>query len=185
MKAIPTALPGVFLFEPTVFEDQRGCFFESYREDVLQSCGITGRFVQENHSQSKRGVLRGLHYQLKHPQAKLCRVLSGSAIDVAVDIRVGSPTFGQHVKVVLSSTNRRQLFVPRGFAHGMLALTDKTEFLYKCDDVYHADDCHGIVWDDASLGIEWGTEYPVLSEADQVLPRIAELDTNGLPAYAA
>ncbi len=181
MKAISAAIPGVFLFEPKVFEDPRGCFFESYREDVLQSCGIHTRFVQENQSTSKRGVLRGLHYQLRSPQAKLCRVVLGSVLDVAVDIRVGSPTFGQHVRVVLSSANRLQLFVPRGFAHGMLALSDVAEFVYKCDDVYRPDDCYGIVWNDASLRVEWGIECPVLSHADCNLPSLARIATDRLP----
>jgi dTDP-4-dehydrorhamnose 3,5-epimerase len=185
MNVISTAIPGVFLFEPSVLEDERGCFFESYHEDVLKSCGITSHFVQENQSSSKRGVLRGLHYQLRHPQAKLCRVLSGSVLDVAVDIRVGSPTFGQHVKAVLSTANRHQLFVPRGFAHGMLALADNAEFLYKCDDIYQPDDCHGIIWNDPSLEIAWGIVSPMLSQTDNNLPRIAELDPEGLPTYAA
>jgi dTDP-4-dehydrorhamnose 3,5-epimerase len=184
MKAISTAIPGVFLFEPTVFEDPRGCFFESYREDVLQACGIQTRFVQENQSKSKRGVLRGLHYQLRNPQGKLCRVVSGAVLDVAVDVRLGSPTFGQHVKAVLSAVNRLQLFVPRGFAHGMLALTDEAEFVYKCDDVYHGDDCCGIAWDDPTLGIDWGIEYPLLSRADSNLPSLARITTDHLPVMS-
>ncbi len=183
MKTISTAIPGVSLFEPTVFEDPRGSFFESYREEMLPSCGSHARFVQENQSKSKRGVLRGLHYQLRNPQGKLCRVVSGAVLDVAADIRLGSPTFGQHVKAILSSANRLQLFVPRGFAHGMLALTDEAEFVYKCDDVYHGDDCRGIVWNDATLGIDWGVESPVLSQTDGNLPRLADLGPEDLPEY--
>lgn len=183
MKAIPTAIPGVFLFEPAVFEDERGFFFECYREDVLQSCGINTRFVQENHSKSRQGVLRGLHYQLRYPQAKLCRVISGAVLDVAVDIRRGSPTFGQHVKAVLSSANRLQLYVPRGFAHGILSLTDGAELVYKCDDIYHREDCHGIVWDDRTLGIDWEIECPVLSKADRDLLCLRDVVSGELPAY--
>jgi len=183
MKTIPTAIPGVFLFEPAVFEDERGFFFECYREDVLQSCGINTRFVQENHSKSRQGVLRGLHYQLQHPQAKLCRAVAGSVLDVAVDIRRGSPTFGQHVKAVLSSANRLQLYVPRGFAHGMLSLTDGAEFVYKCDDIYRREDCRGIVWTDPTLAIDWGGRSATLSRTDDDLPHLADLGPSDLPAY--
>ncbi len=136
MHVSTTILPGVITFEPSVFRDERGIFFESYREDTLQAQGICTDFVQENLSVSKRYVLRGLHYQLKFPQAKLCRVLAGAVLDIAVDIQNGSPTFGQHVAVHLSSDNFRMLYVPRGFAHGMLACRDRSISDYTCDEYF-------------------------------------------------
>jgi dTDP-4-dehydrorhamnose 3,5-epimerase len=184
MNMMKTNLPEVFLFEPTVFEDRRGWVHESFRADVLQSHGISAKFVQENFSCSKRGVLRGLHYQLKKPQAKICQVLSGAVLDVAVDIRYGSPTFGQHVMVELSADNHRQLYVPRGFAHGMLALEDDTRFIYKCDEYYRPDDSWGVAWNDPSLGIDWGIENPILSDTDIGLPHLRDLQVDMLPAYA-
>lgn len=183
MNAIPTALPEVVLFEPMIHEDARGWLSESYRRDVLHSQGLPTRFVQENLSQSRRGVLRGLHYQLERPQAKICQVVSGAVLDVVVDIRQGSPAFGRHVKVVLSAENHRQLYVPRGFGHGMLALEDDTVFVYKCDEYYHPQDCCGIAWNDPSLGIDWGMESPVLSAADLQSPHLRDLPTNRLPHY--
>lgn len=183
MRVITTDLPGVIIFEPSIFKDGRGFFFESYREDTLQAQGICTDFVQENLSVSMRHVLRGLHYQLKFPQAKLCRVLSGEVLDVAVDIRNGSPTFGQNVAVHLSSDNFRMLYIPRGFAHGMLALTEKTIFQYKCDAYYSPQDSKGVAWNDPDLGIEWGVERPVLSEIDQNLLNLKNISKNDLPTY--
>lgn len=183
MHAITTTLPGVIIFEPSVFRDERGVFFESYREDILQAKGINTDFVQENLSVSKRFVLRGLHYQLKFPQAKLCRVVAGAVLDIAVDIRNGSPTFGQHVAVHLSSDNFLMLYVPRGFAHGMLALTDNTIFQYRCDEYFAPQDSKGVAWNDPDLGIEWGVERPVLTESDQNLFNLKNISKNDLPTF--
>lgn len=162
MQLVPTALPGVAIVEPKVFSDDRGWFMESFNESAfeqgLRALGLPlpRRFVQDNHSCSKAGVLRGLHYQLPpHPQGKLVRVVQGSAFDVAVDIRRDSPTFGRWVGVELSAANRRQLWIPEGFAHGFLALEDDTHFLYKTTDVYARDCERSIRWDDKEIGIEW------------------------------
>ncbi len=162
MKLIPTTLRDVVIVEPAVFGDERGWFMESYNDRrfnaALQELGLPPArpFVQDNHSRSAKGVLRGLHYQLPpHPQGKLVRVVKGSAFDVAVDIRRGSPTFGQWVGVELTAQNHRQLWIPEGFAHGFVALEDDTHFLYKTTDFY-AKDCEGAIrWDDAEIGIEW------------------------------
>src|SRR5215813_8401276 len=156
LEIIKTELPGVLLIKPQVFNDARGFFYESYRRDRLVELGTTETFVQDNHSRSARGTLRGLHYQLRHPQAKICRVVSGEVRDVLVDIRRGSPTFGKSVSVVLSNENKLSIFIPAGFAHGFLVLSDTADFLYKCTDYYYADDQFGIAWNDPELGIRWG-----------------------------
>ena len=181
MKRIETALPGVYILEPRVFEDSRGFFMESYNQQRFEELGITARFVQDNHSCSVRGTLRGLHYQLRHPQAKLCRVIRGEVLDVAVDIRPGSPHFGRSASVLLSADNKRQIYIPRGFAHGFVVLSETAEFLYKCDEVYYPDDQCAIAWDDPALGIEWGVQDPILSEKDRANPRLEELDSERLP----
>jgi dTDP-4-dehydrorhamnose 3,5-epimerase len=183
MYAKPTNLSEVIIFEPNVHKDERGFILERYRQDVLQEHGISTNFVQDNLSRSKRHALRGLHYQLKHPQAKLCWVPLGAVLDVAVDIRKESPTFGRHVAVHLSSDNFRMLYVPRGFAHGVLTLKDKTVFQYKCDDYYLPQDSKGIAWNDPSLNIEWGVESPLLSDSDQRLPCLSDISENDLPIY--
>ena len=183
MQRIETSLPGVCLLEPRVFADARGFFFESYHQRLLAGLGITGSFVQDNHSGSGRDTLRGLHYQLAHPQAKLCRVVRGEVLDVAVDIRRGSPHFGRWTAVRLSEENRRQVYIPPGFAHGFLVLSETAEFLYKCDEFYYPDDQHGIAWDDPTIGIEWGITEPILSEKDRKNPRLAELSADLLPTY--
>src|SRR4029077_8078082 len=139
-------LPGVLVLRPRVFRDNRGFFLETYHQAKLAEIGIVDRFVQDNHSCSSRGTLRGLHYQLRHPQAKLCRVVEGEALDVAVDIRVGSPHFGKWVSAVLSAKDLNQIYIPAGFAHGFLALSDTVHFLYKCSDFYDVEDQHGIAW---------------------------------------
>jgi dTDP-4-dehydrorhamnose 3,5-epimerase len=183
MQRIDTALPGVYILEPRVFSDPRGFFMETYHAGKLADLGIPAQFVQDNHSRSGRHTLRGLHYQLEHPQAKLCRVVVGEVLDVAVDIRRGSPTFGQSVSVVLSADNKRQIFVPRGFAHGFLVLSETAEFLYKCDAFYHPGDEFGIAWDDPALGIAWGAETPLLSDKDRQNPRLADCPAERLPRY--
>ena len=140
MQRIETSLPGVCELRPAVLEDARGFFMETYHQQRFKSLGIAGNFVQDNHSRSSKGTLRGLHYQLHHPQAKLCRVVEGEALDVAVDIRLGSPTFGKWAAVTLSARTHNLIYVPGGFAHGFLALTDFVQFLYKCSDFYVRDD---------------------------------------------
>ncbi|WP_165173133.1 dTDP-4-dehydrorhamnose 3,5-epimerase [Adlercreutzia sp. ZJ242] len=150
-----TSIEGVVIVDARSYGDERGRFAETYKRPDFEAGGIACDFVQDNQSSSAKGVLRGLHFQIEHPQAKLVRVISGEVFDVAVDLRGGSPTFGRWEGVVLSAENRRQLFVPRGFAHGFLVLSDAAEFCYKCDDVYHPGDEGGLMWDDPAIGIEW------------------------------
>ena len=190
MKLVPTTLPGVLVVEPAVFSDDRGWFMESFAEArfeaALQGMGlpVPRRFVQDNHSCSRAGVLRGLHYQLPpHAQGKLVRVVQGAAWDVAVDIRRGSPSFGAWVGVELSAANHRQLWIPEGFAHGFLALQDDTHFLYKTTDVYARACERSIRWDDPAIGIDWplppGLKAPLLPPQDATAPALAAAD---LPA---
>ena len=162
------AVPDVKLIKPRVFPDDRGFFLQSYHEREYREAGIDITFVQDNHSRSVRGVLRGLHYQLKHPQDKLVRVMCGEVFDVAVDIRRNSPTFGKWVGAVLSDRNHHQLLVPKGFAHGFLVLSETADFVYKCSDFYAPGDEYGIRWDDPEIGIEWPQvgDY-ILSEKDR------------------
>ena len=157
MKVTPLDIPDVLLIEPKVFEDSRGFFFESFREDVFKNeTSLNVSFVQDNHSKSSKGVLRGLHYQLPpHAQGKLVRVIQGEVLDVAVDIRKSSPTFGQYVAAVLSSHNKKQLYIPEGFAHGFLTLSDTSEFLYKTTDFYYPESERCTLWNDATLSIQW------------------------------
>ena len=150
-----TSLAGVVMVDTRRFGDARGGFMETYRADDFRAAGIDALFVQDNQSSSVLGVLRGLHYQIVHPQSKLVRVMDGEVFDVVVDLRRGSPTYGKWTGVVLSSENGRQLFVPRGFAHGFLVLSERVEYCYKCDDVYHPGDEGGIMWNDPAIGIEW------------------------------
>ena len=176
MKVVETKLKGCFLIEPRVFTDDRGYFFESFNErDFQQAIGAAVHFVQDNQSFSKKGVIRALHYQMgEFAQAKLVRVLQGRVLDVAVDLRHGSPTFGQHISVELSSDNKKQLFIPRGFAHGFAVLSDSAEFFYKCDNYYHAASEGGIHYNDPDLGIDWKVLEGdrILSERDATLPRL-------------
>ena len=183
MHRIETSLPGVFELRPVIHGDARGFFIETYHQEKFTSLGISAIFVQDNHSRSAKGTLRGLHYQLNHPQAKLCRVTDGEALDIAVDIRVGSPPFGEWTSVVLSPETHNQIFVPRGFAHGFLALTDNVQFHYKCDDYYEPEDEHGILWNDPALGIIWGVASPVLSAKDEKNPRLVDVPKELLPRY--
>jgi dTDP-4-dehydrorhamnose 3,5-epimerase len=183
MKRIETSLPGVFIIEPRVFEDDRGFFFESYREDKYAELGVTVRFVQSNHSRSVQGTLRGLHYQLHRPQAKLCRVIKGEVLDVAVDIRVGSPNFGKFVAAKLSEENKRQIYIPSGFAHGFLVLSKTAEFLYKCSDYYFPEYDRGIFWNDPEIGIDWQISNPLLSGKDRKLRELCNLGMEELPTY--
>ncbi len=183
MKRIDTSLPGVCMVEPSVFEDQRGFFFESYNELEFAEIGITDRFVQDNHARSVRHTLRGLHYQVKHPQAKLCRVIQGEVLDVVVDIRRGSSHFGKWASGLLSAENRLQMYVPAGFAHGYLVLSETAEFLYKCSDFYRPEYERGIAWNDPSIGIKWGLSEPILSPRDARSPKLSDILPADLPEY--
>jgi dTDP-4-dehydrorhamnose 3,5-epimerase len=178
MKATPTALPGVFVVEPKVFGDARGFFYESFNQRKLEAAlGRELRFVQDNHSRSARGVLRGLHYQLPRPQGKLVRVIRGEVFDVAVDLRRGSSTCGRWLGEVISAENRRQLWIPEGFAHGFLVLSPEAEFLYKTTDYYAPEHERCIRWDDPALGITWpSTGAP---------PQVSAKDAGGLPLAGA
>ena len=179
MKLIETNINGVFIIEPKVFEDARGYFFESWSEAKLAEAGINCRFVQDNESKSSYGVLRGLHYQAPpYTQAKLVRVIEGAVLDVAVDIRKGSPTFGKHVAIELTGENKYQLFIPRGFAHGFVVLSESATFAYKCDNAYMPSHERGIAFDDPSLGIDWRVnlkEY-ILSPKDTTNPPLSEAE---------
>lgn len=183
-----TSLPGVLLITPKVHGDARGYLFESYRLDALAKAGVPP-FVQDNQSLSSKGTLRGLHYQLDRPQAKLVRVIRGAIYDVAVDIRRGSPTFGRWHAETLSADNKHQLFVPVGFAHGFCALEDGTEVLYKCGDYYSgAADQRGVVWNDPALGIPWPCQDPLVSDKDRILLPLAgdgRGDRQDLPLFQA
>lgn len=152
---IKTAVEGVVIVETMAFGDNRGYFMETYHEKKFAEGGITTKFIQDNQSKSTRGVLRGLHFQKNFPQAKLVRVIFGEVYDVAVDLRKGSPTFGKYVGALLSAANRRQFFIPKGFAHGFLVLSEEAEFVYKCDEFYHPEDEGGLMWNDPAVGIEW------------------------------
>jgi dTDP-4-dehydrorhamnose 3,5-epimerase len=167
MRIEPTAIPDVLLVEPDVHGDARGFFFESYNRRALSAAGIDAEFVQDNHSRSRRGVLRGLHYQIRHAQGKLVRVAEGEVFDVAVDLRRRSPTFGRHVAMTLSAANRRMLYVPPGFAHGFIVTSESADFLYKTTDYWHPEHERTLLWNDRALGIAWpaGIE-PILAAKD-------------------
>ena len=178
---VPTSLTDCFIIEPQVFWDSRGFFMETYSAMEFEKIGITAQFVQDNHSKSKKWVLRGLHFQSRKPQAKLVRVTSGSVYDVVVDLRKDSPTFGKWAWFLLSAEDKKMLFIPRGFAHGFLALEDDTEFLYKCDDVYDPEYEIGIIWDDLDLSIDWsdymrqyGISWFQIAEKDKKNPAFSE-----------
>jgi dTDP-4-dehydrorhamnose 3,5-epimerase len=183
VKILETALPGVLIVEPKVFGDHRGFFLETYNEQRYREAGIDVHFVQDNHSRSKKGVLRGLHYQLAKPQGKLVWVKRGRVFDVAVDVRKGSPTFGQWAGTILDEENHRQLWIPAGFAHGFMVMSDEADFVYKCTELYDPTSERGVAWDDPAIGIEWpDLDVPVaLSDKDLRLPRLA--DQEDLTAY--
>ncbi len=179
MNFLPTAIPEVVLVEPQVFGDARGFFMETYHRDKFQAGGITAEFVQDNHSGSRGGILRGLHYQIRHPQGKLVRVVLGRVFDVAVDIRRSSPTFGQWVGVELSAENKRQVWIPEGFAHGFYVLSEWAEVLYKATALYAPEWDRSIRWDDPDLGITWpllGGQPPLLSQKDANAPLLRHAD---------
>ena len=176
-KFTDTKIEGMFIVEPAVFEDNRGYFMETYNYNDFKEAGHDLKFVQDNQSKSSKGVLRGLHLQINHPQGKLVRVIKGEVFDVGVDLRKDSPTYGEWVGVVLSAENNRQLFVPEGFAHGFLVLSDEAEFVYKCTEFYHGDDEGGIMWNDPDIAIEWpldDIDEVVLSDKDKLWKSLKE-----------
>jgi len=175
MKILETKIPDLKIIEPSVFADDRGYFFESYSYEKLKELGIDKVFVQDNESQSQKGVLRGLHFQNPpFAQAKLVRVVKGAVLDVAVDIRRNSPTYGQHVCVELSEQNKRMFYVPEGFAHGFLTLEGNTIFSYKCSQFYNKESEGSLLWNDETLNINWGEKTPILSEKDKIAPNFRE-----------
>lgn len=178
MKVIPTQLPGVLIIEPQVFADERGFFLETYSARRYAEAGMPARFVQDNHSRSVPGTLRGLHYQLRHPQGKLIRCVRGAILDVAVDIRRGSLTFRSWISVELTASNKRQLYVPPGFAHGFCVPDVESEVEYKCSGYYASDDERGIIWNDESIGIAWPVNDPILSERDAALQPLTSSRTD-------
>jgi dTDP-4-dehydrorhamnose 3,5-epimerase len=184
LTIVPTELAGVVIIEPRVFPDGRGFFFESYHAERYAEAGLPHVFVQDNHSCSAPGTIRGLHYQLQRPQAKLLRVIRGAVFDVAVDIRRGSPMFGKWVAVELSAENKRQLFIPAGFAHGFCVPREISEVEYKCTDYYVPDDQHGILWNDPTIGIRWPVDGPMLSAQDKAYSPLTPARQD-LPRYEA
>jgi len=185
MKVVPTAIPEVLLVEPRVFGDDRGHFLETYHARRYGESHIPSEFVQDNLSHSRRGVLRGLHYQWGHPQGKLVMVVEGEIFDVAVDIRRGSPTFGQWVGATLSSRDYRQLYIPEGFAHGFCVTSDHATVCYKCTELYSPEEDRGICWNDPTLAISWPVTDPILSGKDRRLPTLADLPAQHIPTYGA
>lgn len=183
MNINETDLKGTWIIEPDVFGDHRGYFMETYNRNRYMSHHIQTNFVQDNISYSEKNILRGLHYQLNQPQAKLVQVLSGEVFDVAVDIRVGSPQFGKWFGVVLSESNKKQLFIPEGFAHGFCVLSDHALFHYKCSDYYDPEDEYGVLWNDEALGISWPITAPVLSDKDIKYTTLEEVSKKSLPIY--
>lgn len=184
MRFLPTQLPGVIVIEPDVFRDDRGFFVETYHAEKYRAAGIHGPFVQDNHSRSTRGTLRGLHLQLQRPQAKLVRAIEGEIYDVAVDVRRGSPTFGRWTGVTLSAENFKQCYVPAGFAHGFSVISETAQVEYKCTDLYDPGSEIGIAWDDPDLAVRWPVERPILSRRDRENPRLAQLGDR-LPLFEA
>lgn len=183
VKFVKTSLPGVLVIEPDVFEDDRGFFMETFHQRKYAEGGLDRVFVQDNHSHSRRGTLRGLHYQLHRPQAKLAYVITGEILDVAVDIRRGSPTFGKWVGTVLSAENKRQIFMPEGFAHGFYVQSETADVIYKCTDLYDPGSEYGVFWADPTIGISWPIERPSLSKKDRQNPKLNEIPDAHLPVY--
>ncbi len=183
MNVIETKLPGVLILEPKVFRDERGFFVETFRETTLRAAGISETFVQDNHSRSSKGILRGLHYQLVQPQGKLVRVSRGKVFDVAVDVRKGSPTFGQWFGAVLDDESLRMMYVPPGYAHGFVVLSEVADFLYRCTNYYHAVSEQCIAWNDPDIGIKWPISDVSLSAKDQSAPNLSQQPAENLPSY--
>jgi dTDP-4-dehydrorhamnose 3,5-epimerase len=183
LQKLATSLPDVWEIVPNIFRDPRGFFLETYHREKFADIGIHDTFVQDNHSCSSQGTLRGLHYQLRNPQAKLCRVIEGEALDVAVDVRAGSPHFGKWTKVLLSAKTQNQIYIPPGFAHGFLALTETVQFLYKCSNFYDPADEQGIAWNDPGIVIAWNVSDPLVSKRDSMNPVLAAKPRELLPLF--
>ena len=182
MKIIQTKLKDCLIIEPNIFEDDRGFFLETFQKSRYSDiAGINMPFLQDNHSRSTRGVLRGFHYQLKYPQGKLVRCVNGEVFDVAVDLRVGSLSFGQAIWVILSGSNHKQLWIPPGFAHGFCVLSETADFEYKTTDYYHPEDEYSFLWSDPELNIPWPIENPIVSKKDQIAPLFSSISTEKLP----
>jgi dTDP-4-dehydrorhamnose 3,5-epimerase len=180
MHLIKTSMKGLLIIEPLVFEDERGFFLETYRQNKFKKSGISPVFVQDNLSFSVKHTLRGLHFQVKYPQAKLVQALTGEIFDVAVDIRPNSATYGKWMGIYLSEHNRRLLFIPEGFAHGFCVLSETAHVVYKCSDYYHPDDEGGVLWSDPTIGIDWPVEVPIVSEKDKKFPSLSDLSPEKL-----
>lgn len=185
MQFEPTEIPDVILIKPKIFSDERGYFSETYRKELFLEHGIDKDFVQDNISKSVKGTLRGLHYQIENPQAKLVMATHGAILDVAVDIRKNSPTFGKHVIAELSEENKNLLYIPEGFAHGFYVLTDSAVFQYKCGDYYNPNGERGIIWNDPEIGIDWPEGNKILSGKDEKLPKLAELKEDDIPVLSS
>ena len=181
MEVTKTKLDGVLICQPKCFGDDRGFFLETYNQERYSENGLNQTFVQDNHSQSSKGVLRGLHYQLNNPQGKFLYVVTGEIYDVAVDIRKSSPTFGQYVGCHLSAENKTQLYIPQGFAHGFVVLSQTADVTYKCTDIYHPGDDYIIRWDCPDINIKWPIDKPLLSEKDAIAPTLSEMPKSHLP----
>jgi dTDP-4-dehydrorhamnose 3,5-epimerase len=180
MKITTTPIDGLLVLEPDVFRDERGFFLETFHEQKYDYLGIKSKFVQDNLSLSSKGILRGLHFQYRHPQAKLVQVILGEVFDVVVDIRQGSPTFGKWFGIMLSQNNLYQMFIPEGFAHGYWVVSETALFAYKCSDFYSPADEGGLLWSDPDIGIQWPASEPVLSQKDSRLPRLSEFPKDWL-----
>jgi dTDP-4-dehydrorhamnose 3,5-epimerase len=183
MRFLSNSLPGVILIEPDVFKDDRGFFMETFHKKRYADSGIDRVFVQDNLSHSKKGTLRGLHYQLKNGQGKLIYVVTGEIFDVALDIRHGSPTFGKWAGIRLSDNNKKQTYIPEGFAHGFCVLSETADVIYKCTDLYTPGDEYGVFWADPAINIDWPIKSPALSEKDRKNPALENIPANHLPAY--
>jgi dTDP-4-dehydrorhamnose 3,5-epimerase len=181
MEIIQTPIPDLLVIQPRSFEDPRGFFLETFQAERYENTGIAGPFVQDNHSRSTAGVLRGLHFQKNHPQGKLVYVVRGAVYDLSVDLRTGSPTYGRWYGTTLSDENHRQMYVPPGFAHGFCVLSESVDFIYKCTDYYHPDDEGGLLWNDPDLAVEWPVESPILAPRDMGFPKLKELGPEDLP----
>jgi len=180
MKVIKTNIEGLYIIEPRVFGDNRGWFMESWSQKKMEEAGLHYNFIQDNHSYSSvKGTLRGLHFQKgSHSQAKLVRCAKGAVLDIAVDLRKGSPTYKKWYSIELSAENKKQFLIPRGFAHGFLTLTDEVEFLYKADNYYNFESDRNIIWNDEEIGVEWGISNPILSEKDAKAPKLCDSDAD-------
>jgi dTDP-4-dehydrorhamnose 3,5-epimerase len=185
MNVLMTELPGVLIIEPRVFPDSRGCFFETFQAERYQQQGIPARFVQDNFSRSTQHVVRGLHYQLEHPQGKLVFVTYGRVLDIVVDVRWDSPTFGKAITIELNDQQARQVYIPPGFAHGFCVLSERADFIYKCTDYYYPAGERGILWNDPDLAIAWPVPEPILSIKDAVYPRLKDIAKDQLPRVAS